>query len=112
MEFLLLLLLWLDNRPASQTIQHIGGSCRKYRVEDGCRVPLTEKFGWKVLGQDAQFDMLGVSVSEALAHHTASLNAPACTFCAAEQHMLELQADARLEREKAVSAGRKKQKTG
>ena len=83
----------------------IGGSCRMYRIDKaGARVPCAEKFGWKVLGQDTQFDMLGVSISEALPHHVASVNSHVCEFCDAEQHMLE--------RKEVAVAEHKRQKTG
>ena len=83
----------------------IGGSCRKYRVNEwGARAPCVVKNGWKAMGQDTQFDMLGVSISEALPHHVASVNAPACEFCEAEQHMKE--------RKEAACAGPKRLKIG
>lgn len=66
----------------------IGGSCRSYRVDDKQqRVAHTEKHGWKVLGKDTQFDLLGVSISEALPHRAASMNAPLHANCEAEEHM-------------------------
>ena len=73
----------------------IGGSCRTYRVDDKQkRVEHIEKFGWKVLGKNTQFDMLGVSISEALPHHAASMNAPLYPSCEAENHMSQLRVDA------------------
>ena len=73
----------------------IGGSCRTYRVDDKQkRVEHTEKFGWKVLGKNTQFDMLGVSISEALPHHAASVNAPLHPSCEAENHMSQWRVDA------------------
>mmetsp|Transcript_1124 Transcript_1124/g.2486 ORF Transcript_1124/g.2486 Transcript_1124/m.2486 type:complete len:298 (+) Transcript_1124:965-1858(+) len=62
----------------------IGGSCRRYRVEDGERVPATEKHGWVLMGGSVQSEMLGVSISEALPENVTSLNNPLCTTCDAE----------------------------
>jgi hypothetical protein len=65
----------------------IGGSCRKYCVEAGTRVPQTKKYGWVLMGADRQVDMLGVSISEALPHHTALLSILPCKLCDAENSL-------------------------
>ena len=38
----------------------------------------TEDLGWKVLGNNTQFDLLGVSILEALPRGAAAVNAPLC----------------------------------
>jgi hypothetical protein len=65
----------------------IGGSCRKYRVDAGTRVPQTEKYGWVLMGADRQVDMLGVSISEALPHYNALLSILPCDLCDAENSL-------------------------
>ena len=63
----------------------IGGSCRTYRgVGDGERVPSTRRYGWVVMGASVQYDLLGVSISEALPENISSLNSPPCVMCEAE----------------------------
>ena len=62
----------------------IGGSCRKYRVGDGVRVPSTERYGWVVMGASVQYDLLGLSISEALPENVTLLISPPCKMCEAE----------------------------
>ena len=81
----------------------IGGSCRRYRVEDGVRVASKEKYGWVLMVADMQYDMLGVSISEALPENVTSLNNPLCTMCDAEIALKD--------RREALSEGSKRQKT-
>jgi len=79
------------------------GSCRKYCVEAGTRVSQTKRHGWVVMGAEKHFDMLGVSISEALPHYAASLSDLPCQQCDAEKSQLDC-CD-------AVNAGSKRLKT-
>jgi hypothetical protein len=68
-------------------------------------VPQTEEFGWVLMGADKQYDMLGVSISEALPHNSASLSDPPCELCDAEKSLQD-------RRDGIMKAESKRLKTG
>ncbi|CAB9515517.1 expressed unknown protein [Seminavis robusta] len=79
----------------------IGGSCRQYRVEGGTHVAQTKKHGWVLMGGDAQFDMLGVSISEALPQHVSSVSTfEPITSCCAEKSVSDRRAAASAKKQK------------
>jgi len=62
--------------------------------------PQTEKHGWVLMGADKQFEMLGVSILEALPHHTASFSAPHCEQCDSEKSLQDHHEVANAERKR------------
>lgn len=65
----------------------IGGSCRKYRVESATRVQQTEKYGWVLMAAEKQFDILGVSILQALPRRSVLLSNLPCKLCDAEKSL-------------------------